>query len=148
MTIQTDIFNGDSNNTIFQTSMRYSEGSIKGYRVDSNNNESLITLIELGEKYIQTNIVIASNEKLKLVYDIFGTIPSDNKEEYDLKQRIRTLEKAVEDLYTLNKANQEALNNRVNIQAFQSWLRLIEKKLGIKLIDSNLGIIDSELYKF
>ena len=41
----------------------------------------------------------------------------------------------------------EALNNRVNITAFRAWLRLVEKKTGIKLIDENLGIIDKELYK-
>lgn len=141
-----DIFEGDGANTIFKTSEKYAEGSLEVVKITSGG-EIPVSYTEIGDNYIQLNETILSGVKIILAYEQFGTFPSDNEEEYDLKQRIVKLEKAVTDLYYLNKALEKALENRVNITAFQAWLRLVEKKLGIKLIDKGLGNISQALYQ-
>lgn len=148
MATMIDSFAGDGVNTIFRTSKRYSTGSlILTITEDATSTVTSTTFIELGEQYLQTPSPIQIGYTLKITYTIFGSLGSDSQEEYDMLKRIKDLEGAVESLYVLNKANLEALNKRVNITAFQAWLKLVEKKTGIKLIDENLGIIDKELYK-
>lgn len=147
MTINTDVFDSNGINAVFQTSKKYSSDTVLAFSIDENGTNPL-SVVELGEDYIQiTSTIPPTGSKIKIEYDIIGTLPSDNQEEYDLKERIAKLEKALENLYLITKAHEKALENRVNITAFQAWIRLIEKKTGIKLIDKNLGYISSELYK-
>lgn len=144
MTINTDMFVSDGTNTIFKTSKKYSTNTLT---ITTNGNTTPISFTELSEEYIQINDVPTSGTQIKIEYTILGTLPTDNIEEYDIKERLVQLEKAVESMYVIIKAQELALNNRVNITTFQAWLKLVEKKTGIKLIDSNLGYISSELYK-
>ena len=146
MTIQIDKFLGDGKNLIYETSHKYSPNSIVS-TITTNNITTSINIIELGETFVELTAPISVGSTLTLTYNIAGTLPTDNIEEIDIKQRLVKLEKAVSDMYIVIQAQKEALNNRVNITAFRAWLRLVEKKTGIKLIDENLGIIDKELYK-
>lgn len=146
MTIQIDKFLGDGKNLIYETSHKYSPNSIVS-TITTNNITTSINIIELGETFVELTAPISVGSTLTLTYNIAGTLPTDNIEEIDIKQRLVKLEKAVSDMYVVIQAQKEALNNRVNITAFRAWLRLVEKKTGIKLIDENLGIIDKELYK-
>lgn len=144
MTANTDLFVSDGTNTIFKTSKKYSPGTI----IVTIVGEVLpLEIVELSNEYVQINSVPTNGLQIKLDYEILGTLPTDNTEEYDIKERLVQLEKAVESMYVIIKAQEAALNNRVNITTFQAWLKLVEKKVGIKLIDSNLGYISSELYK-
>lgn len=147
MTINTDIFTGDGVNTIFQTSKKYSPNTITAQAI----SEGIVTdlaIIQLSDTYIQIDgNAPEAGFTIKIEYEILGTLPTDAAEEYDIKERLVRLERAIEDMYTIIKAQEKALNNRVNITAFQAWLKLVEKKTGIKLIDSNLGYISSELFK-
>lgn len=145
MTIREDYFNGDGVNTVFKTSLNYATNTVVATIV----GESSITPIAvqtLGEGYIVLDIPLMINERLKVQYTIEGTLPEDNKEEYDIKKRIVELEKAVKALHDTNVALAQAINNRINITSFQAWTRLMEKKLGVTLIDKNLGYISQELY--
>ena len=146
MTIQIDRFLGDGKNLIYETSHKYSPNSVVS-TITTNNITTSINIIELGETFVELTAPISVGSTLTLTYNIAGTLPTDNIEEIDIKQRLVKLEKAVSDMYIVIQAQKEALNNRVNITAFRAWLRLVEKKTGIKLIDENLGIIDKELYK-
>lgn len=147
MTINTDTFTSDGINTIFQTSKKYSRNTITAQSIFSGVVTDL-TVIQLSDTYIQIEGVVPEvGSTIKLEYEVLGTLPTDPTEEYNIKERLVRLEKAVEDMYTIIKAQEKALNNRVNITAFQAWLKLVEKKTGIKLIDSNLGYISSELFK-
>lgn len=148
MTLAVDLLEGDGINTVFQTSENYSPNTITGLIIHADNTTTpIVTIIELGLNYIQLNQTVALNDKLRLEYEILGTLDSDPTEEFDLKERLRKLENAVIDLYTINKALEAAINNRVNITAFKAWTKLIEKKTGIKLVETNLGHISSELFK-
>lgn len=139
-------FTSDGINTIYKSNEKYSAGTMK-VSVITDQGELSVSFTELGEGYIQLNSVEPLGKIIILTYELFGTLPEDNQEEYNIKERIKTLEKAVENLYTLNKQLEKALEQRVNITSFQAWLRLVEKKLGIKLIDKTLGNINQSLYQ-
>ena len=146
MTIQIDKFLGDGENLIYETSNKYSPNSVVS-TITTNNITTPVSIIELGETFVELTSPLSVGSTLTLTYNIAGTLPTDNIEDIDIKQRLVKLEKTVSDMYIVIQAQKEALNNRVNITAFRAWLRLVEKKTGIKLIDENLGIIDKELYK-
>ena len=147
MTNYNDIFTSDGINTIYKTSKAYSEGSVLVKYTTSSGFEPTPCL-ELGEDYVQLiGIVPPEGSSVHVEYNIRGSMPLDNQQEFDIKERLVKLEKAVEGLHTIIKAQEKALENRVNITAFRAWTKLIEKKTGIKLIDRDLGIITTELSK-
>lgn len=144
MTISTESFISDGN-TILKLSNKYSGGTVKGsYFLDSILTN--ISIIELGEDYIEI-AEVAEGVKITIEYNILGTLPEDNQTEFDLKERIVRLEKGMEDMYEIIKAQKEAINNRLNITSFKAWTKLIEKKMGINLIEGDLNHIAKELYK-
>lgn len=145
MAIKEDYFDGDGVNTVFKTSLNYATNTVTAFLV-GDTSITPVTIQTLGEGYIVLDMPPMIGERLKVQYTIEGTLPTDNKEEYDIKKRIVELEKAVKALHETNIALTQALNNRINISSFQAWTRLIEKKLGITLIDKNLGYISQELY--
>lgn len=147
MTTETDSFISDGINTIFKTSKKYSPNTLSAKMFDPDNNDTIVLLTELGEDFIQTNITVPETYKLVVTYTVIGTLPNDNKIEYDILKRLNLLENAVKDLYKIQEAQREALNNRVNITAFRAWIKLVEKKTGINLVNGNLGEISTELYK-
>ena len=146
MTIKTDSFVSDGTSVIYQTRMKYSLNTVTAKSISPTNDETILAVVELGENYIQLTQVPVSY-RIEISYNILGTLPEDNQTEFDILERLRTLEKAVKDLYKIQEAQRETLNNRVNITAFRAWTKLIEKRVGIKLIDNDLGEISSELYK-
>lgn len=145
MAIKEDYFDGDGVNTVFKTSLNYAINTVTAFLV-GDTSITPVTVQTLGEGYIVLDMPPMIGERLKVQYTIEGTLPTDNKEEYDIKKRIVELERAVKALHETNIALTQALNNRINISAFQAWTRLIEKKLGITLVDKNLGYISQELY--
>ena len=146
MTIKTESKLADGISVVYETSSKYSPNTVTANSISPTNDETQLTVIELGENYLQLPEITAGYTVV-ISYNILGTLPEDNQIEFDIVARLNTLEKAVKDLYKIQEAQKEALNNRVNITAFRAWTRLIEKKTGIKLIDQNLGEISSELYK-
>lgn len=147
MAIQIDSYLCDGINTVFQTTKKYSPTTLTAKMVDTLNVETAVLLTELGENFIQTNITVPDTYTLVVTYTVLGTLPNDNQIEFDILARLNALENAIKDLHKIQEAQREAINNRVNITAFQAWIRLVEKKLGIKLINNNLGEISTELYK-
>ena len=145
MTKAIDTFTSDGN-LILTTSNKYSPNTVKGSYISQTDEIIPIQIIELGEIYLEiTSIPIGL--KITIEYNILGTLPSDNQVEYDLIERIVRLEQAIESLYEINKAQKEAINNRLNITAFRAWTKLIEKKTGIKLVEGDTSTISKELYK-
>ena len=146
MTIQTDNRVSDGTSVIHKTSMLYSPNTVVAKSISPSNDETILTVVELGEDYIQLPQV-PTLYKIEIKYNVLGTLEEDNQIEFDILKRLALLEKAVADLFKIQEAQREALNNRVNITAFRAWIRLMEKKTGVKLIDQNLGEVSAELYK-
>lgn len=146
MALAKDGFTSDGVNTIYQTSNKYSPTTVTAKYITTSNEMFDLDVTELGENYIEVGIV-PDGFKIVVEYNIIGTLPEDNQTEYDLKERIIKLEKAVEELFYINQAQKEALNNRLSVTAFKAWTKLIEKKTGIQLIEGDLNFISRELYK-
>ena len=145
MTIAKESFLSDGN-VILKLSNKYSPTTVSAKSVSETNVVENITSIELGESYIEIP-VLPNGYTIVVEYNIAGTLPSESKDEYDLKERIVRLEQGMEDMYEIIKAQKMAIDNRLNITAFRAWIKLVEKKMGIKLIEGNMNFISKELYK-
>ena len=145
MTIAKESFLSDGN-VILKLSNKYSPTTVSAKSVSETNVVENITIIELGESYIEIP-VLPNDYTIVVEYNIAGTLPSESKDEYDLKERIVRLEQGMEDMYEIIKAQKMAIDNRLNITAFRAWIKLVEKKMGIKLIEGNMNFISKELYK-
>lgn len=145
MTIAKESFLSDGN-VILKLSNKYSPTTVSAKSVSETNVVEDITIIELGESYIEIP-VLPNDYTIVVEYNIAGTLPSESKDEYDLKERIVRLEQGMEDMYEIIKAQKMAIDNRLNITAFRAWIKLVEKKMGIKLIEGNMNFISKELYK-
>ena len=145
MTIAKESFLSDGN-VILKLSNKYSPTTVSAKSVSETNVVENITIIELGESYIEIP-VLPNGYTIVIEYNIAGTLPSESKDEYDLKERIVRLEQGMEDMYEIIKAQKMAIDNRLNITAFRAWIKLVEKKMGIKLIEGNMNFISKELYK-
>ena len=145
MTIAKESFLSDGN-VILKLSNKYSPTTVSAKSISETNVVENITIIELGESYIEIP-VLPNGYTIVVKYNIAGTLPSESKDEYDLKERIVRLEQGMEDMYEIIKAQKMAIDNRLNITAFRAWIKLVEKKMGIKLIEGNMNFISKELYK-
>lgn len=145
MTIAKESFLSDGN-VILKLSNKYSPTTVSAKSVSETNVVENIPIIELGESYIEIP-VLPNGYTIVVEYNIAGTLPSESKDEYDLKERIVRLEQGMEDMYEIIKAQKMAIDNRLNITAFRVWIKLVEKKMGIKLIEGNMNFISKELYK-
>lgn len=120
----------DNTNSVYEVLESYFSGSVKVYLINAlDNSETELEIIELGEKYLQLVNVPAINSYVKITYRITPVIQTNTEfylEVKSLKEEINYLQKEVENL-------KKALNNRVNVETFQSWITLVEDSLGIKL---------------
>ena len=142
MAIKEEYFKGDGQNTIFQTTKTYDIGTVNVWVGSIKVTDTQ----ELGDGYVMLSEAPQKGADIKITYTIEGTTTPSIAEEFDVKKRLVQLEEAVKVLHQSNIALKEALNNRINVSTFQAWTRLIEKKMGVTLIDDNLGHISQELY--
>ena len=142
MAIKEEYFKGDGQNTIFQTTKTYDTGTVNVWVESIKVTDTQ----ELGAGYVMLSEAPQTGADIKITYTIEGTKTPSIAEEFDVKKRLVQLEEAVKVLHQSNIALKEALNNRINVSTFQAWTRLIEKKMGVTLIDDNLGHISQELY--
>lgn len=146
MAIAKESYVSDGNNTILKLKNKYAKGSVRGQTVSTSNITEDISILELGEDYVELPQV-PIDYKIIISYVIIGTLPTDNNVEYDLKERIVQLEKGMANLFEIIEAQKLAINNRLSITSFRAWTSLIEKKTGITLVEGNLNHIAKELYK-
>ena len=136
----------DGSITIFETSKNYISGTIVVYDVTSGSPVLVTnTVREIGGTYLEVTPAPDTGTILRITYEVYEVVPDNQEAAFTLIQRVKDLEIAVENLYKLNKVLEESISNRVNITSFQAWLRLVEKKLGIKIIDQGLGVISNQL---
>lgn len=135
-----ETFQAINNNYTFETQYDYISNSVRA----ALSTGERVTITELGEKYI----TIDPDVKDSLVIITYNIETNEDTINTDLlRKRVIDLEKQVQALNDKLNTHEEALNNRVSITTFQTWLKLVEKKAGIKLIDNNLGIVTTELTK-
>lgn len=131
-------------------------------QVDDGN-----TVVELKHKNIVANSVLihieGGNEKIENFYVTSGfiilehTVPVDtsliinykievDEVEPSLELKVKELEKQVQELQKIVQTLDQALLQRVDKHSFRVWIKAIEKKMGISVIDANPHGIDGINY--
>lgn len=145
---QVEYFKGDGENTVFSTKLSFLDNNLQVEKLHNTNGEvvRILNYTKLSENTILLEEVVSNDYTIKIEYNTIET-SEDSRE--DLLKRIVKLEEAVKNLNSINQALEAAVNNRVNTTAFKAWLRLVEKKTGITLIDDKQAInyIGAELSK-
>lgn len=143
MSTKYESFVSDGTNTVFNTKHNFASKTVK-VQIDNKNYD---LFEELGNNFIMFQTVPKEGALISIEYTLEGSVDPNTQDEYDIKKRLAKLEEA---LIALNESNvllKKALDNRISVSAFEAWITLIEKKLGITLSDEALGHVSKELYK-
>lgn len=137
--METQIFKSDGSNTVFDlTRSNIDTSSIKVFIDDVETTSYTF----LNPSFIVLENVQLLDAKIKVVFSVKDTEETINK---DMIKRITELEKAIQELVILNTDLMKAVNNRVPVKTFNAWKALIESKVGLKIIQTNMTDVGSEL---
>lgn len=137
--METQIFKSDGSNTVFDlTRSNIDTSSIKVYIDDVDTTSYTF----LNPSFVVLENVQPLDAKIKVVFSVKDTEETINK---DMIKRITELEKAIQELVVLNTDLMKAVNNRVPVKTFNAWKALIESKVGLKIIQTNMTDVGSEL---
>ncbi len=137
--METQIFKSDGSNTVFDlTRSNIDTSSIKVFIDDVETTSYTF----LNPSFIVLEDIQLLDAKIKVVFSVKDTEETINK---DMIKRITELEKAIQELVILNTDLMKAVNNRVPVKTFNAWKALIESKVGLKIIQTNMTDVGSEL---
>ena len=137
--METQIFKSDGSNTVFDlTRSNIDTSSIKVFIDDVGTTSYTF----LNPSFIVLEDIQPLDAKIKVVFSVKDTEETINK---DMIKRITELEKAIQELVILNTDLMKAVNNRVPVKTFNAWKALIESKVGLKIIQTNMTDVGSEL---
>ena len=137
--METQIFKSDGSNTVFDlTRSNIDTSSIKVFIDDVETTSYTF----LNPSFIVLEDIQLLDAKIKVVFSVKDTEETINK---DMIKRITELEKAIQELIVLNTDLMKAVNNRVPVKTFNAWKALIESKVGLKIIQTNMTDVGSEL---
>ena len=137
--METQIFKSDGSNTVFDlTRSNIDTSSIKVFIDDVETTSYTF----LNPSFIVLEDIQPLDAKIKVVFSVSFTEKTTNK---DMIKRITELEKAIQELVVLNTDLMKAVNNRVPVKTFNAWKALIESKVGLKIIQTNMTDVGSEL---
>ena len=132
--METQIFKSDGSNTVFDlTRSNIDTSSIKVFIDDVETTSYTF----LNPSFIVLEDIQLLDAKIKVVFSVKDTEETINK---DMIKRITELEKAIQELVILNTDLMKAVNNRVPVKTFNAWKALIESKVGLKIIQTNMAI--------
>ena len=137
--METQIFKSDGSNTVFDlTRSNIDTSSIKVFIDDVETTSYTF----LNPSFVVLENVQPRDAKIKVVFSVKDTEETINK---DMIKRITELEKAIQELVVLNTDLMKAVNNRVPVKTFNAWKALIESKVGLKIIQTNMTNVGSKL---
>lgn len=137
--LKTQIFKSDGENTVFDLLVNNIDSTtVKVYlnHIETNN----FTL--LPPSFIVLEEAQELNSSVKITFEVKDT------EEFiqtDLIKRVVELEKAVEDLLAINNKLLQSVESRVPVKTFNAWKALIESKIGMKIIQTNMTDVGTAL---
>ena len=137
--METQIFKSDGSNTVFDLTRSNIDTSSKKVFIDDVETTSYTFL---NPSFVVLENVQPLDAKIKVVFSVKDTEETINK---DMIKRITELEKAIQELVVLNTDLMKAVNNRVPVKTFNAWKALIESKVGLKIIQTNMTDVGSEL---
>lgn len=137
--LKTQIFKSDGENTVFDLLVsNINTSTLKVYLNDIETNDYTL----LPPSFIVLEEIQDVNLPIKITYEVKDTEEFLNT---DMIKRLVELEKAVEDLLVINNKLIQAIDNRVAIKAFNAWKALIESKIGLKMIQTNMTDVGTAL---
>ena len=137
--METQIFKSDGSNTVFDlTRSNIDTSSIKVFIDDVETTSYTF----LNPSFIVLEDIQLLDAKIKVVFSVKDTEETINK---DMIKRITELEKAIQELVVLNTDLMKAVNNRVPVKTFNAWKALIESKIGMKIIQTNMTDVGTAL---
>ncbi len=137
--METQIFKSDGSNTVFDLARSNIDTSSIKVFIDDVETTSYTFL---NPSFVVLENVQPLDAKIKVVFSVKDTEETINK---DMIKRITELEKAIQELVILNTDLMKAVNNRVPVKTFNAWKALIESKVGLKIIQTNMTDVGSEL---
>lgn len=137
--METQIFKSDGSNTVFDLARSNIDTSSIKVFIDDVETTSYTFL---NPSFIVLEDIQPLDAKIKVVFSVKDTEETINK---DMIKRITELEKAIQELVVLNTDLMKAVNNRVPVKTFNAWKALIESKVGLKIIQTNMTDVGSEL---
>lgn len=111
----------------------YEADSVRVFYIQNSINKD-IEIIELGENYIQLELgePLETNTTINITYNVKTVVDYS-----DPSVKLQVLEKEVKELKKAVRILEEALGNRVTNQTFNMYLKNLEKKLGVSVIDQS-----------
>lgn len=137
-----DKFISNGEDLVFNTSKEYIANSTSAYTYEKGVYIPL-EVEEMGGTFVLLKSTVTKGNDIFIEYTPKGNL---NTEAMSIERRLLQLEEALTEIVKTNLLLKEAINNRLSINSFRAWTKLIEKKTGINLVDSPLGFVDSELY--
>lgn len=104
----------------------------------NNSMKTNIIVKEIGDKYISLEIEDAESVPLGTVLNISYQVKPDHTKLTEF-ERIKVLEKKVEDQEKVLKQVLETLKYRVDIRTFNTWLKALEKQLGVDIVSQSFS---------
>lgn len=128
--IEQVLFDG---NEIIELGHVYNKGSVKIFV--KNNTESIpLEVNEIGGNYVSFD---TSKLTLNDILDINYIIEEVTK--FNSLERIQVLEQKVLELEKAQKQIFESLYHRVSNETFNTWLKALEKQLGVEIISQQFS---------
>lgn len=136
---ETQIFKSDGENTVFDIiKSNVNDTTIKVYI----NNIETKKFKFLSPSFIVLDEIEDKDNSVKIVFELKEYKQDIDK---DILRRLADLEESVKDLTDLTSKLMLALDNRVSIKTFNAWKALIESKVGLKVIQTNMTDVSKEL---
>lgn len=126
-------YNGEE---IFQVKEDFVPGSLICYFI-MNGLKTNLSVTELGENYINIstpNVIIPDRAPISLTYRV-----ETDTSKFSTLERLKMLEKENLEQRKQLATLAEALKYRVDIQTFKTYLKSLEKKIGVDLIDQTFS---------
>lgn len=127
-------YNGEE---IFQIKEDFISKTLTCYFIQ-NGLKTTLTVEELGDNYINIKtegVVIPNRASISITYRV-----ETDTSKFTALERIKFLEKEVNDQKKIVTTLAEALKYRVDIETFKTYLKSLEKKLGVDIIEQTFPI--------
>ncbi len=115
---------------------QYTLGSV----IVKDLTDTLISVNEIGDKYLEINTSYPAGTVLKITY-----LPLNNTSSDKTQTRIKELQNEVSYLKEKINTLEARLNSTITINAFASWKALIEEKLDISLDENIFKTYESKM---
>lgn len=131
----------DINNIILELKESYLENTVTAAVVDVLENVIRpISILEIGQKYIQLMDIVNLNERVLIKYKVNSI---DYSEDVNILDRLNKLEIQVNNQNKIIETLVLAMNNRVDKHTFNVWLKAVEHRFGKPILEDNLAGIQA-----